>query len=907
MNIIKSKIIKTIKVIVITFISILFLMFILPFLFPKTITNNVKNFANENLNAKLNFAEANLSFFTHFPSLTLTLNEFSLNGSAPFQNENLVKAKEIGFGINVKDLIFNKSTNIDKIFVDNALIIIKVNKKGEANYNIYISDKKAKKSQENTALKLSSINVLNSHLIYDDKTSRFLLDANGFNYEGKGDLDKAIFELNTNAKIDDLNLDLNGESYLKNKKVNANLITKINTNSLAFLFQENKLMINKLPISFTGKFDFLSNGYDIDLTIDSKKSQLYDFFTALPPQYVTWLQKTQIKGETDILLKLKGKYIASKSIKPDLDFGMKIRNGFVSHNKAPFPASNVLMDIKTKLPSLDINNLKLNLDTIFLTVGKDFLAANIASSGLKTPDLKTKIISQIDLAKLNRALGINNIDVKGLMKINLLANGKYNKNIGSFPITNGTILLKNGLMKTPFYPKPIQNIQMNVAVANKTGKFQDLNVAIKPASFLFEGKPFLVNAYLKNFNDLEYNIKAKGEIDVAKIYKVFSKKGLDFDGFIKANVALMGRQSDTEKGNYNRLKNSGTFALRNIKTNSEFLPKPFVIQFGVFTFNNDKLNFNNFNATYGKSDLKMNGFMQNAINFAIKKNAVLKGNFSVNSNFIDVNEFMFAPKIEKSESKPIASNVKKSVVVIPKNFDLKLVANAKQINFDDLRIENLNGNLKINKGKINLQQTTFNIVGSKVKIDANYANQGFDKAKFDMNLITTDFDIKRAYKEVKLIREMVSVAEYAEGIASLDYKIEGVLNNEMFPVFPSLLGGGTFTVKNAKVKGFKMFNAINQKTSLNAFDNPDVKDVIVKTNIKNNIINIERFKMKVAGFRPRIEGQTSFDGKFNIKMRLGLPPLGIIGIPITVTGNKDKPKIKLGKKGEDIQETEFKN
>ena len=40
-------------------------------------------------------------------------------------------------------------------------------------------------------------------------------------------------------------------------------------------------------------------------------------------------------------------------------------------------------------------------------------------------------------------------------------------------------------------------------------------------------------------------------------------------------------------------------------------------------------------------------------------------------------------------------------------------------------------------------------------------------------------------------------------------------------------------------------------------------------------------------------------------MRLGLPPLGIIGIPLTVTGTQEAPKVKLGKKTEDLQETEY--
>lgn len=40
-------------------------------------------------------------------------------------------------------------------------------------------------------------------------------------------------------------------------------------------------------------------------------------------------------------------------------------------------------------------------------------------------------------------------------------------------------------------------------------------------------------------------------------------------------------------------------------------------------------------------------------------------------------------------------------------------------------------------------------------------------------------------------------------------------------------------------------------------------------------------------------------------MRLGLPPLGIIGIPMVITGNKEK--VKIGKKTEDLEETEDKD
>jgi AsmA protein len=149
---------------------------------------------------------------------------------------------------------------------------------------------------------------------------------------------------------------------------------------------------------------------------------------------------------------------------------------------------------------------------------------------------------------------------------------------------------------------------------------------------------------------------------------------------------------------------------------------------------------------------------------------------------------------------------------------------------------------------------------------------------------------------------MATAAANAEGIISLDYKVAGKLNDEMLPIYPSLAGGGILSVKNVKMKGFKMFGAVSKKTGKDGIKNPDLSKVDIKTKIKNNIITVERFKFKVAGFRPRIEGTTSFDGRLNFKMRLGLPPLGIIGIPLK-NGTQDKPKV--GTKTEELEETEY--
>ncbi|WP_431243934.1 AsmA-like C-terminal region-containing protein [Flavobacterium sp. P21] len=465
-------------------------------------------------------------------------------------------------------------------------------------------------------------------------------------------------------------------------------------------------------------------------------------------------------------------------------------------------------------------------------------------------------------------------------------------------------------MKTPYYPNPITNITVKSNIDNQKGTYDDLKVKLKPAQFTFEGKPVFVEADLSNFDDLTYDIKAKGELDVNKIYKVFSQKGLDLDGFVKADVVLKGKQSDAEKGNYSKLHNKGTLELRNIGITSEYLPKKFIIKEGIFKINQDKMYFNNFLATYGKSDFTMNGYLQNVFNYATTNTGVLKGSFKSSSRYINVDEFMSETTAgtsvtenatPKTETK--TGNTQSGVIIIPTNLNLQFTANAQKVNFDKLNLQNATGNLSMKNGKLTMQNTGFDLIGCKVTMNANYQAVTPQKANFDYAIKATDFDIKRAYNEVEVFRKMASAAEKAQGIVSLDYQLKGRLNANMEPVYPSLTGGGTLSVKDVKVRGLKMFNAVSKETNSESMKNPDVSKVDIKTTIKNNIMTVERFKFKFAGFRPRIEGTTSLDGKLNLKMRLGLPPLGIFGIPLTVTGTQDNPKIKVGKKSQDLEET----
>lgn len=1032
----KKIISKTLKYLGITVASLLALMFLLPMLFPQTVSNKIKSWANNSISGEMNFSRARLSFFKHFPSLTLTLYDFSLKGSAPFQKDTLAGAKELSMGVNLTS-IFSKTLSIDKIYLSDGAIDILVDSAGHANYNVYKPSGKSASNTDTseTSLNLQKIEIDHCNLIYDDRSIPIRITAQGLNYQGRGDLSKSLFDLYSHIEINSFDLIYDTSSYMLSKKLEGDLVTRINTKSLEFLFQKNDLKINALPVALTGRFGFLSNGYEMFFKLESKSSQLHDIITVLPPEYLKWLEQTDVKGNADVYATFGGKYIAATGEMPSLTFNMKIRNGFVNHAKAPVPISNLYLDFQSSIPGMNLDSAYVDVDSLHFNMDKDYFDMVMKLRNVNHPELHTRINADMDLEKWNAATGYKNIHFKGRLAAQFSADGTFRKGIvrkgrlrksidtalvciprfkltatlqngyakidtmpgsvdqagfhliaqcpdsikehatldidnlnmvamGSYikgflhyknsqpryidanlksliqlgdikkfyplpkgteiagnlnvdatikgevrirkrkmPVTTIKLKLDKGLVKTGNFPESIKNINIDATIINTTASLKTATVNLKPVSFSFAGQPFFLKADLKNFDNLQYNVYSKGSIDIGKIYKVFAQKGYDITGKIYTNFSLKGLQSDALAGNYTKLDNKGTIQVDNIKLSSELFPFPLVVKDGLFRFDQDKMWFEKFDASYQNSNFVLNGYLNNVIGYATQDNQPLKGNFSLSSKSINGDDLMFFADSSSSKNTS-ASSTNAGVVMIPANIDLRFNADVGKLLFKGMSINQIHGGMHVYKDMLDLDSLQFNIIGAPVAMTAKYTSQAPTAALFDYHITAKNFDIKKAYTDIPFVREMMTSAKGAEGIVGLDYQLSGKLDKNMHPILKSLKGQGILSVRKVKIKGFKLFDAVSNSTGKDGIKNPDVSNINIKSKIANNIMTIERTKLRVAGFRPRFEGQIGLDGKLNLQGRLGLPPFGIFGIPFTVTGTQENPQIHLrrGKKSDQLDE-----
>jgi AsmA protein len=941
---------KTLKItgiaLAIILIALVFLV-LTPLIFKEKFAVIVKNTANKTLKTEMNFSEMDVSFFHHFPELTITLTGFSLKSSAPFTRDTLIKARDISFGVNLLSII-KGPLKITKVYLNKARVVIQYNEKGASNFEVYNTSSDTishsdTSSTQGAALKIEHIVFIQTDFIYSDASIPLKLVAHGINYSGKSDLSNGIFRLSSRVRIDSLDFYYNRIPYLKSKPVKAELRTSVNLSSLDMKFEKNDLYIKNIPFEFRGELSFQKNGYSFfislfsmfgdeyisgSLMLNSSKNLWLSAKADINLDLDSWtkglgISDLSLGGMFSMKLKAQGEYSsgqnpASKKPNtillsiPDFTISSTLRDGSFRYRKFPQALTGISFNLKASSANHDYRSVSLQLENLKAGFMKNRIEGYFRLNGLKDLPLESRLSTSLNLAELGQLIPLDSLDLKGMLDINLDVKGKYAPAKKLFPLAQLILKLKDGAILTKYYPRPVEKIQLDATVTNNSGKLADTRIKLDPASFSFEGNPFEIKAELSNPDNIDYTIVSKGSIDIASIYHVFSYKGMDLKGFISTDLNLKGRQSDAMAGRVEKLHNSGKLTLRNIAFTSEYLPKPLVVKSGVFRFENDKIWFEKFESRYGASDITLNGHLSNVLNYCLAKNQTLKGSLNFSSGYLLADEFM-AP--ENTETAPPANIPAKDnkqpassgVIVIPDNLEIGLKADLKKISFRKLNITDLSAAVEVKKGMLLLKNMQFQLIGCKVGMDATYGSISTNRAFFDFHIKAEDFDIKRAYNEIELFRNLSSSAGKCEGIISLDYTLKGKLDAGMNPVYPSLEGGGVISLKKVKVIGLKLFTAMSKNLDKEKIKEPDLSKVEIRSSIKNNVITIEKTKMKIAGFRFRIGGETNFDGRLNLKARLGLPPLGIVGIPIRVLGTQENPKFKYGRgnSDENVDETEY--
>lgn len=442
------------KIIVIIILILLVLIIVLPYAFKGKIMETVKKAANENLNAKVEFADLSVSLIRHFPNVSVSLDSLSIVGVNKFEGDTLVNIPDFMLSMNLMSVLKGDSYEVRTIKIDNARIFLKVLADGTANWEIAKEDTtQVVDTTEAAAFKVSlkKLNLNNSFLVYDDASIPVYVRAKGINHTLKGDLSETITELDTKTVIEDLLVNYDGVRYLT--KSEAKLDSKITADldKFKFTFPDAHLFLNDLEFLAKGYFAMPDESYDMDIEFNAVKNDFKNFLSLIPAIYSKDFDKVDASGTLGFKGYIKGIYNEKKI--PAFGLDLNIANARFKYPDLPGTVENIniiaLIDNKTGDPDatvIDVNKFHVEM------MGNPVDAVLHARTPVSDPYVDARVKGKIDLADVSKIYPLEKGDnLSGLINADLAVKGNQsdaeNQRFDKF-YADGEMLISNLIYKT---------------------------------------------------------------------------------------------------------------------------------------------------------------------------------------------------------------------------------------------------------------------------------------------------------------------------------------------------------------------------------------------------------------------------------------------------------------------------
>lgn len=478
----------------------------------------------------------------------------------------------------------------------------------------------------------------------------------------------------------------------------------------------------------------------------------------------------------------------------------------------------------------------------------------------------------------------------------------------------------NASFKYPDLPKTVQNIVIDAKVRNETGYTKDIYVDLDKLSFRIDQDVFNAKAKLRNVTEnMLVDANLNGVLNLASLSKAYPiDLEKELKGILKADVALNLDMLSVEQERYENVKAQGTLNLTGFEYEGEELAKPLVISEADLKFNPSHVALNKFSAKTGKSDIQATGTLDNFYGF-IFKDQTLKANFNLNSNHLEVSDFMTTSTAEKTPSeKTEATQASTEEFKIPSFLDCLISAKANTVVYDNLTLKDVSGKLAIKDETVSLQNVMTSIFGGKIGLDGSVSTKGA-KPLFDMGLNLNNLDISQAFTQLEMLEKIAPIAGVISGKINSTIKLNGNLDSkELTPDLNTLTGDllGQFLDTKVNADKSKLLSALDSNLSFIDFNKLNLDKLKAHLKFAEGKVSIEPIDLKYDDINVQLSGIHGFDQSINYGVTFDVPAkyLGkevtgllanlsgnqantmIVPVKANVTGSFDNPKVQTDMK-----------
>ncbi|MBU2974262.1 AsmA family protein [Zobellia sp. B3R18] len=511
----KKKIIRIIGVIVLLIVGVLIAA---PFFLESKIGDIIKNNVNNNVNATLDFSEADLSLFSSFPNAEVSLEDVVLLNKAPFEGDTLFASKKVALSMGIGELFKGQDEpiGVKSLTVDGALVNVTIDKEENASFDIAIpsDEPNAPAETESTDgfnLDLQSYAITDTKIVYDDRSTGMRLEISEMQHNGKGDLSLEKSELDTFTEAL-VSFEMDSTNYLNKNKIQLDALIGVDLKESKYTFLKNEALINQLALVFDGFIKVNEDNQEIDISFKTPSSDFKNFLAVIPEEYSKNIENVKTTGN----FMLEGKFngIVDEEHIPKFNIKINSENASFKYPDLPKSVRNVFIDTEINNTTGIAEDTYVDIDKLSFMIDEDKfnMTANIKEL-MGNTKVKAHIDGKMNLANLKKAYPVPaDLDLKGLLVADVstafdmasIEKEQYEKTT-----TNGKVSISDFEYKSAEIPNPVKLKTTSLTFNPSTVTLNELSGTTGKTDFSAKGT-------IKNLLGFMFNDeKVEGDFDLS--------------------------------------------------------------------------------------------------------------------------------------------------------------------------------------------------------------------------------------------------------------------------------------------------------------------------------------------------------------------------------------------------------
>ncbi|WP_205510919.1 AsmA-like C-terminal region-containing protein [Longitalea arenae] len=879
---------KIAKITGISLAVLLLILFVAPFIFKGKIIAIAKEQINKNINANVDFKDLDLSFFRHFPRVSVALEDLRVTGTDVFAKDTLISAKEIDVAVNLFSVIGGKNMKIYSVNINEPRIHAIVTKDGKANWDIAKPDTASTPSTDTSSsafqMNLKHYEINNAYVKYDDASSGMHTELINLTHEGSGDFTSELFTLRTNTKADEITFVYGGIPYLNHTKTGIDLDLQVDTKNSKYSWKTDEIALNDLKLATEGFFQLVNDStYNMDLSFKAPSTDFKSILSLIPAVYQTDFEKIKTSGKALFNGTVKGIYSGSRL--PAYNITLDIQNGFFQYPDLPKPVKNINLQLNAFNNDGQPDNTVINLLKGHIEFGNDPFDFHVLFQKPMTIQyIDAAAKGHLDLAGITQLVKLPGTKLAGTVDADVQAKGSLavvqKQQPGDF-FAKGFVNINKLYYASKDFPQPIQNTSARINFESPDGVADHAVIQI-PAAHAEIGKDVIdLSLLLKTLaSDPYFDGTARGSFNLANVAQFYAfEPGTSLAGNLQANVSVKGKKSMIDKSQYDAIQTAGTVQVSNLSYRSKDYPDGVNLKNTLLTFNPKNVTVNDATGSFQGTNFNANGSFDNLIGYALKDEP-LTGVLNVSADQVDLNKLMGTTSSTTPAPAPAAKDTAAATTTaaasepfaVPKNVNLTLNAKAGNVRYDKVDYRNIAGTVAIKDETVSLKDVKMQALDGNIALGGTYSTK-LSKKKPDISLTydIQNLDIQKSFFAFNTFQKLMPIGQFISGKLTSKLTMNGKLGETMMPDLGTLTGNGSLLLLEGVLNKFAPLEKLANTLDINSLKAITLKDVKSYFDIADGKVFVKPFNVKVQDMNMEIGGKHGLDQSIDYVINMKVP------------------------------------